>query len=806
MANWAIVIGIDSYWTERACLKGAVRDAMHMQEWLVDPRGGNVPEENVKAVLSPLDGPDDATNANIIEAIADLLRRSEGKGERLYFFYAGHGLTARVNQRDENALVASDFSEVLTNNTLALRSIWEFLETTQFEDQFLFVDACRNIPWENVEFEVGRWPRPRPRQPGQPPTQQFILYATSPGLKARELREAGNERGAFTEALLDGLKGKGTAKAWSEERQRYEVRWERLADYVKKTLDDGRLSVGQGLAQDVFQIPQDAGSRGVAGRERNPVIAEFASDAFDPVKLLVDLKPSEVVSVAEVIVFDEAASPVDSRRELTGVPVEFSLPPKTYALHAIAPEYDRAVARPPIELYGKREVPLELSVAAALPANGDGDAATRTPAGAATADFVVTSSDPLAPVEIADATGRVIEAGNGSVTAAAASPGFYRARLRTPEGETVEELVDLAAGPPRIVELEAPALAPSEAVRDVLQAIDAEVQPDNTLEVSEAAGPIASAHLSTLLTLAGGIAVQGNPGYGYKLRQLGLKAFGQAIPAGAETGVYILIGVETEDEEAARRYVDDLRLRVWRVGEAGPGAPSKPIEGAQGGGVGEFATAARTGPHWLALEPRGGKPVVFALALLPRRLAMLTLVVQPDLIRAFQYLPSLAPDESAHPQTLRRLELMQRVLLGGQLEAGRDVARELLNAKKVDALAGCLGGYIFLRLGLAAELSRAARNLARFYPELSDAHVLMGEHAAANGSRTTAKEAFEKAIAAGLPIFGEGLTRLLEGLRAYKIEHPNERLVREVVERHMSGSMWSAFTPETFEPGRVLIA
>src|ERR687897_925590 len=307
MANWAIVIGIDSYWTERACLKGAVRDAMHMQEWLVDPRGGNVPEENVKAVLSPLDGPDDATNANIIEAIADLLRRSEGKGERLYFFYAGHGLTARVNQRDENALVASDFSEVLTNNTLALRSIWEFLETTQFEDQFLFVDACRNIPWENVEFEVGRWPRPRPRQPGQPPTQQFILYATSPGLKARELREAGNERGAFTEALVDGLKGKGTAKAWSEERQRYEVRWERLADYVKKTLDDGRLSVGQGLAQDVFQIPQDAGSRGVAGRERNPVIAEFASDAFDPVKLLVDLKPSEVVSVAEVIVFDEAA-------------------------------------------------------------------------------------------------------------------------------------------------------------------------------------------------------------------------------------------------------------------------------------------------------------------------------------------------------------------------------------------------------------------------------------------------------------------------------------------------------------------
>ena len=39
-------------------------------------------------------------------SINDLLKRSKGKGERLYFFYAGHGLTARVSNRDENALVA----------------------------------------------------------------------------------------------------------------------------------------------------------------------------------------------------------------------------------------------------------------------------------------------------------------------------------------------------------------------------------------------------------------------------------------------------------------------------------------------------------------------------------------------------------------------------------------------------------------------------------------------------------------------------------------------------------------------------
>jgi hypothetical protein len=62
-------------------------------------------------------------------------------------------------------------------------------------------------------------------------------------------------------------------------------------------------------------------------------------------------------------------------------------------------------------------------------------------------------------------------------------------------------------------------------------------------------------------------------------------------------------------------------------------------------------------------------------------------------------MPSLSPDESTEPGGLRRLELMQRLLLRGSLEAGTEVAVELLRGKKVDALAGCLGAYIFLRQG-----------------------------------------------------------------------------------------------------------
>src|SRR5918992_2793158 len=102
MANWAIVVGIDQYWTERASLKGAVRDALLMREWLLDPAGGNVPEENLTLVLAPREGAappgtaaPNATYAEIVTAIDRLIKRSGGSGDRVFFFLPRHRLTGR---------------------------------------------------------------------------------------------------------------------------------------------------------------------------------------------------------------------------------------------------------------------------------------------------------------------------------------------------------------------------------------------------------------------------------------------------------------------------------------------------------------------------------------------------------------------------------------------------------------------------------------------------------------------------------------------------------------------------------------
>jgi hypothetical protein len=807
--NWAVVIGVDQYWSERASLKGSVRDALQMREWLLDPAGGDVPEANIALALSP--GPDndpgvkapEATRDTIINSIADLLKRSNGEGERLYFFYAGHGLTARVNQRDENALVCSDFTDVLTTNSLALRSLWEFFETVQFQDQFFFVDACRNIPWENVEFEVGKWPLPRKRDPGLPPAQQFILYATSPGLRAQELTEAGNERGAFTEVLLAGLRGTGKAKAWSSEDQNYQVRWERLVDHVKKVLEERRLAVGQGLAQDVFQIPQDAGARGVAGRERNPALAEFAADAFPDEPLRIVLSPEEVISVAAVTVLDETAEPVAKQEQIPGLPVEFTLPPRTYALHATAPDYDKAVARPPVELYAPCEIPLGLTRAEQGESSNGGDGAATRSLENGRAKLTVQTSDPLASIEVADQAGQVLEVSAGRVTRSDLPPGFYRVRLVLPGSTTDGQLVELAPGEEETIHLEAPAA--DEPVQDLVEAIGAPVHDDNTVEASTSAGRVAAPELSTILTLAAGAALTGGVEEAENLKRLGLGEARKALDANAESGLYVVVGHASTEAETTRQYFEGLKLRFWQIGQPVPESAFSAKICAGAPAVAEFAASAEANAYWFSLQTPGAEPIVVGLALLPKRLTLLTIEVQPELTKIFQYLPSLTPDTTSSGDVLRRVELLERVMLDGRLDAGHEVAQGLLARQLANPLAGCLAAYFYLRAGRATELEATVKNLATRFPGLSDVHVITGEFEAAAGQPAEAKAAFATAIEVGVPIFGEGLTRLLEGLRTYGIEHPRAELVRLIFERHMSGSMWSAWVPEESTPGELLV-
>ena len=161
---------------------------------------------------------------------------------------------------------------------------------------------------------------------------------------------------------------------------------------------------------------------------------------------------------------------------------------------------------------------------------------------------------------------------------------------------------------------------------------------------------------------------------------------------------------------------------------------------------------------------------------------MATVVVQITAgIRLFQHQPALAGGDAASPDTLRHAEYLERLLLAGRLDGARELALELALAD--DPFIGCLSGYVLLRLGLFEELGDLTERTiaaARSWPTPTSCAASTRPRPAARPG----KQAFAEAIGVGIPLFGEGLTRLLEGLRTHGVDHPRAAIVRYVFQNH----------------------
>ena len=808
--RWAIVIGIDEYGDAGMRLSAAVSDARRFRDWVLAPDGGGVPEGNLRLLLSRrpddpgLDGAvAEATKDNIVTAINDLVVAAEGQeAERLYLYFAGHGITARVANRDESALVTPGFDALHTDHSLAFRSIAEYFETTAFADQFLFIDACRNMPWADREFEIGRWPVPRRRDPGAQPVQQFILYATSPGRTAAEVGWPGEAEGAFTGTLLEGLAGTGDAKAWSWERSCYEVRWERLASFVHDRMQERAADRPADVAERDWpvQIPQDTGARGVAGRDRDVPVVSFPSGHFPNLELIVDLEADAKYESAEVSVLDAVGEPVVRALGVTGQSQTFRLAPKTYAVRATttAPEELFGSLKAPVELYQDRTETIGLRSRAAPP-DGPVVAERVGPEDLAVAGreqppgtISVRSPDPLAVAEVRDEAGRIV-----AVTPAGcdlpARPGFYNVRHIGPEATQDASFVVLAAGEREEVRL--PPQPPGRFVASLARALGGRVR-GGYVHVAGGGGPITWALPSTVVAAGVAAALRGATPPGLGVGDL-RRTLGEA-----RSGVAVFAVGSGRGGEAVRR----LRVGIWPAGEP-VGRDDVALEPSPAGVAGRVAPVREAGPHWVSLTGSDGAPTVVSVPVLAGRLATLVAQVDRDHTRLFQYHPATDPGLAPAVDDLRRSEHLQRMLLAGRVDSAEPLAREVAAAAAGDPFAGLVAGYVLLRLGRHQELEALASAVLGAESGLSDAYILRGEHEACAGRPQAAAQAFAEAIGTGVPAFGEGLTRLVEGLRASGLIHPRAALVRHVFQRHARGSMWAAFTPRRgLEPGRPVIS
>lgn len=794
--RWAIVIGIDGYGGGVPNLSAAVNDAESFYAWATSKAGANVPEENVSLLLGRTAGDPDRderdrvpTKDSIMSAIDETMRKSNGTGEALYFFFSGHGVTSTYANREESALATSGFDERHTDETLAVRSIAEFFETTQFKDQFFFIDACRNKPQRHVS-EIGKWSIPRRRDPGQPPVQQFILYATSPGREAEETGWPGEAAGAFSSVLMDGLEGKGRAKAWSWERNWYEVRWEALATYVKIRMEQRREKPSStGESRRAIQVPQDAGSRGVDGRDRDARLASLPRRGVDGLELKLELRANQDDEV-EVVVLDAIGEPVARALRVTDSSYTFTLPPRTYAVRASTAGGRVGRLPLPVQLYDDDDDPKGQGFTAEIEWQAPGE---RDEEGEGDGRIAIRSPDPLAVADIREETGRVI----GVATykqACEASPGFYRVRAVGPEhDDTGEEcLVVLRPGEDKPVKLGAPAPAPH--VASLAEALGGRSEPDHVVPV-KGAEPAAWAQASTIVAAAIGAALQGDEA----LPSLGMETPAAALERGNGVALYAVAG------DGNTRGLEGLRARVWPAGLVVP-EHATPLRPSAAGIAAVFEVCETPMPHWLSIETENAKPTVVALPVLKGRLATVIAQVDTDRLRLYQFHPVAGPAESSTTGRLRRLEHLQRLLLGGRLDGAVNLAEELAGQAGGDPFAGCVAGYVLLRLGRREGLGDLASTIITAAPELSDAYVLRGEYEASKQNLEASNQAFADAVAAGIPAFGEGLTRLIEGLRVSGFVHPRAWLVRYIFQQHARGSMWAAFTPRgNFGPGRLMV-
>jgi hypothetical protein len=791
--RWAIVIGIDEYGPGAPRLQAAVDDAEAFYRWVVSDGGGHVPREQVRMLLGR--APDDPdrdenervpTKDNIVSTINEVMVASGGAGETLFFFFSGHGVTTKYANREEAALVTPGFDERHTDQTLAVRSIAEFFETTQFADQFFFIDACRSA-LQRSDSEIGGWPIPRRRNPGQPPVQQFIFYATSPGLTAGEPGWP-DELSAFTNVLISGLTGEGPAKAWSWERNCYEVRWERLATYVKKEMEGRRLPTERPSDMPPtgwpFQVPQDAGSRGVANRDRDARLATLSRARVQPVRLTVELKPKgDPAYEAEVSVLDALGEPIASALKVTGTSHVFTLPPRTYAVRATTLDgrFGRLIA--PVELYGDdtKDIPLEPQ-APETGAEGDGTIEIRSP-------------DPLAVADIRDETGRVIEVVQTGEEREK-PPGFYRVRYLGPEPDKTGEELFVVLGPGEREPVDLVAEAPQAYVGVLAEALGGRSEKDHVIPV-KGAEPVAWAQPSTVVTAALGAALHDDEA----MRGLDLDTPRAAL---GEQGMGVALYAVAGDGNSAP--LTDLSVRVWPRGEPVPDETT-PLEPTAAGVAAVVEPAEEAEMHWLSIEPKEAEPTVVALPVLKGRLATVVAQIDPVRIHLYQFHPVAGPASSTKPDRLRRLEHLQRLLLGGRVDGAQKLAEVVAADASDDPFAGCLAGYVLLRLGRYERLGDLASAIVAVEPKLSDAYILRGEYEAYVGNTDTANQAFAEAVSAGIPAFGEGLTRLVEGLRVSGFYHPRAALVRYIFQRHARGLMWAAFTPRRgrLQPGRLVI-
>lgn len=792
MSDRALVIGLDAYDNKAWELRAAVRDALAFAKWVTAPGAGRATEETLTLLLSP--HPDRpvtdvkfqlATDDAIWHALQDHKKNGAG-AQRLWFFYAGHGLAPPGGGPDEAPVVVpSDVKDLdrYLSRPIDLGSWIREMQVRQPEYQVYFVDACRGIvvsedvvtAMKTLFFDLSRI---------KPDAQarQAVLLATTAGQLANEQ----GLHGLFGGALIDGLQGTGPALEPDANTEEFVLTFGALAAYTKRRIQRKSEEVRRANQALPTQDPAESLFRVSSSLE----LARFKDKPSSKVKVFVEPEEATTVATAGIRGYNEWKRVWERQAEKPsplGVPVEWELSSTVYKIEIEARGFENWAKK--VEVFGPMEEHAFLVPTPGARRGPGRDGNQRgleslnqpnplhpLPALPDGAEFApgkhgkleVRARDRYARIEVFDAHGKRVEAAWEHLDQML-PVGSYRVEIALPTERPFVQSVLVTGDEPEVIDV-----APDPQLTQRLPASAGLIQPHDGMSApSEMFGIATTTHLGSLLAWAASAAQFDAVGHGQKLRALGVEP---VVAAPGQCFVRVLVG----DARAPTANPQGGPIETLLLTFNQQPAALKPLPA-----LAEFAS------QWHAPVPFHTSLTVQTAGLTPKRIPLpliagyvWTIVIvreSTQLTEIHRYLQPLLP-QSPFDDTIRLVEQSWRAL-----EARTplyDEEPQRLLARDLDPLSLAVLGYRLALENRWPEVDAVVSRLGTV--ELTDAHVL----AALVRDRDKNMELAVKSPS--VPVVGEGY-RLME---AWLIDHFAKRnMPPPIAPEPLTGGLWTAFDP-----------
>jgi tetratricopeptide (TPR) repeat protein len=201
-ATYAIIIGISNY-KNVTPLQYADRDAQAFESFLLSDAGGKVPTVNIETFLN-----DKGTRTYVGDAISEVARKAK-PGDRVYFFFAGHGDMEDLTQIENGLLLLYNSPNGnyfgMNDDVLEILDLKRYLSPLAEHgvEMIFIVDACHSGNLKGGVEGIQQTASALAASWGK----EYKILSCQPNQLSLESAEWGGGRGLFSLELEEGMKG-----------------------------------------------------------------------------------------------------------------------------------------------------------------------------------------------------------------------------------------------------------------------------------------------------------------------------------------------------------------------------------------------------------------------------------------------------------------------------------------------------------------------------------------------------------------------------------------------------------------------